>query len=80
MARKRTASYKRARRRKNRNKIAQLLAKPRDPNRTIPAFRVVFQQRRNQVVFEFQGDGKLREHTKDQSTPRESDVLYEDSE
>ena len=61
MARKRNASYKRARRIKNRNKLAQLLAKPRDPNRAAPKFPVVFLQRRNQVVFNFQGDGKLRD-------------------
>jgi hypothetical protein len=59
MGRKRNASYKRARRAKNKARIAALTAEPRDSNRPIRSFNVTFYQRRNQRIFAFQGTGHL---------------------
>ena len=59
MGRKRTASYKRARRLKNQNRLALLIATPRDPERVQRSFNVAFYQR-NELVFSFKGDGQLR--------------------
>ena len=59
MGRKRTASYKRARRLKNQNRRAALIATPRDPERVQRSFNVAFYQR-NELVFSFKGDGQLR--------------------
>ena len=59
MGRKRTASYKRARRLKNQNRRALLIATPRDPDRVHRSFNVAFYQR-NELVFSFKGDGQLR--------------------
>ena len=60
MGRKRTASYKRARRLKNQNRRAVLINTPRDPERVHRSFNVAFYQR-NEVVFSFKGDGQLRD-------------------
>ena len=74
MGRKRTASYKRARRLKNQNRRAALIATPRDPNRVHRSFNVVF-YRRNELVFSFKGDGQLR--VVDESTGRlNTDLNY----
>ena len=59
MGRKRNASYKRARRLKNQNRLALLIATPRDPERVHRSFNVAFYQR-NELVFSFKGDGQLR--------------------
>ena len=59
MGRKRTASYKRARRLKNQNRLALLIATPRDPERVPRSFNVSFYQR-NELVFSFKGDGQFR--------------------
>lgn len=59
MGRKRTASYKRARRLKNQNRRAALIATPRDPERVHRSFNVAFYQR-NALVFSFKGDGQFR--------------------
>ena len=59
MGRKRTASYKRARRFKNQNRRALLIANPRGPERVQRSFNVVFYQR-NELVFSFKGDGQFR--------------------
>ena len=59
MGRKRTASYKRARRLKNQNRRALLIATPRDPERVHRSFNVAFYQR-NELVFAFKGDGQFR--------------------
>ena len=59
MGRKRTASYKRARRFKNQNRLALLIATPRDPERVHRSFNVAFYQR-NALVFSFKGDGQFR--------------------
>ena len=67
MGRKRTASYKRARRLKNQNRRAELIANPRDPERVQRYFNVAFYQR-NEFVFSFKGDDKLRDV--DESTGR----------
>ena len=67
MGRKRTASYKRARRLKNQNRRALLIATPRDPERVHRSFNVAFYQR-NELVFAFKGDGQFR--AVDESTGR----------
>ncbi len=54
----RTASYKRKRRAKNKERLEKLIAKPRDPNRPSRPFNVVFYQRR-QMLFSFRGAGVL---------------------
>ena len=59
MGRKRNASYKRARRLKNQNRLALLIATPRDPERVHRSFNVAFYQR-NALVFSFKGDGQFR--------------------
>ena len=59
MGRKRNASYKRARRLKNQNRLALLIATPRDPERIHRSFNVAFYQR-NALVFSFKGDGQFR--------------------
>ena len=59
MGRKRNASYKRARRAKNKARVAALIAEPRDPNRPTRPFNVTFYQRRNQIIFAFHGTGHL---------------------
>ena len=59
MGRKRTASYKRARRLKNQSRRAALIANPRDPERVQRYFNVAFYQR-NELVFSFKGDGQFR--------------------
>ena len=58
MGRKRTSSYKRARRLKNQNRRALLIATPRDPERVHRSFNVAFYQR-NALVFSFKGDGQF---------------------
>ena len=60
MGRKRTASYKRARRLKNKNRRTALISTPRDPERVHRSFNVAFYQR-NEFVFSFKGDGQLRD-------------------
>ena len=60
MGRKRTASYKRARRLKNQNRRALLIATPRDPNRVHRSFNVAFYQR-HELIFTFKGDGQFRD-------------------
>ena len=60
MGRKRTASYKRARRLKNQNRRAELIATPRNPERVHRSFTVAFYQR-NQLIFSFKGDGQFRD-------------------
>ena len=59
MGRKRNASYKRARRLKNQNRRAVLIATPRDPERVQRSFNVAFYQR-NELVFSLKGDGQFR--------------------
>ena len=56
----RTASYKRKRRTKNKERLEKLIAKPRDPNRSSRPFNVVFYQRR-QVLFSLKGTGVLHD-------------------
>ena len=58
MGRKRTASYKRVRRANNKARLQALKDMPRDPNRPIRPFNVVFFQRGNQVL-SLKGTGVL---------------------
>lgn len=59
MGRKRTASYKRKRRARNKARLQALKNMPRDPNRPSRPCRVQFFQRRNQLVFDFTFSGTL---------------------
>ena len=61
MGRKRTATYKRARRAKNKAQLKALISKPRDPNRPTKSFNVAFFQRRNQMLCTLKGTGILME-------------------
>lgn len=75
MGRKRTASYKRARRAKNKARRQTLIETPRASKRPSRPMRIVFYQRRNQPVFDFSFTGQY--HSADQETGKI--ILLEDS-
>ncbi len=69
MGRKRTASYKRKRRARNKARLKALIASPRDPNRPSRPCRVQFFQRRNQLVFDFTFSGQVQDFDPETGKP-----------